>query len=292
MEYMQLSGAELNILQQIANGNTEIKKIAELLDRDPSRIYRTKNKLIENFFIEFSQNNLNPKKSIHVTLLLQLLIKHPNIVNLLSGSGIPILIELLHPKTVEEIESNTGFKKSIIYKTIKQAADISLAIKKENHRYIINKKIWKELKDFLEQYNKHEKTTDSRIPANSIIYYKNQYEIIFSNKTDINASLTGFSSFEKHGIKLLLTTNYYYLPKKQLSKQEIFQHSLYIAQKEKNIRNLTFICLFYLRNKQDLSSIKHPIVDKIKQILKRKNIQGYPTLEELKEKAEVYDIRI
>jgi len=38
--------------------------------------------------------------------------------------------------------------------------------------------------------------------------------------------------------------------------------------------------------------IKHPILSNIKQILEGKNIQGYPTLDEIKEKAEVYDIKI
>ena len=63
MEYMHLSEIELKILQQIANGNTDIKRIAEVLERDYSRIYRTKNKLIEKNFIEFSQSVLAPKKN-------------------------------------------------------------------------------------------------------------------------------------------------------------------------------------------------------------------------------------
>lgn len=292
VEYMQLSGIELKILQQIANGNTDIKKIAEKLDRDISRIYRSKNKLVEKKFLEFSQSTFKPKKITHITLFLQLLIKHSNMINLLSGPGIPLLIELLHPKTVEEVESETEFKKSIIYKKIKQAINISAVVPKEKHKYVINEKIWKDLKDFLVEYKKHEETTDSRIPANSNIYYKNKEEIVFSNNADLDATLTGFSAYKKHGIKLLLTTNYYYLPKKTLTIQDILKHSLYITQKDKNIRNLTFICLFFLKNKNDLLSIKHLILNKIKQILKGKNIQGYPTLEEIKEKAEVYDIRI
>ncbi|EMR75292.1 hypothetical protein MBGDF03_00828 [Thermoplasmatales archaeon SCGC AB-540-F20] len=292
MEYMQLSEIELKTLQQIANDNIAIKKIAETLNKDLSRIYRTKNKLIEKNYVEFFQGRVIPKKITHIHLLLQLLIKYPNIINVLSRSGIPIFTELLHSKTVEEVELNTKLKKSIIYKKIKQGIDINAIIQKKNYKYVINEKIWKELKDFLLEYKKHEETTDSRVPTSSIIYHKNQNEIVFSNKADLDAVLSGFSAYEKHGIKILLTTNYYYLPKKSLSKQEIFRHSLYITQKEKNIRNLTFICLFYLKNKNNLLSIKHPITDKIRQILKGKNIQNYPTLEEIKEKAEIYDIRI
>jgi len=292
MEYMQLSKIELKILQQIANSNIDIKKIAEALKRDHSRVYRIKNKLIEKNFIEFSQSLLTPKKTTHTNLLLQLLLKHPNIVSLLSGAGLPILSELIHPKTVEEIETDTCLKKSIIYKKIKQAIDISAVIQKEKYKYVINEKIWKELKDFLLEYKKYEETIDPRVPPNSIIYHKNKYEIVFSNKADLDAIQTGFSAYEKHGIKIMLTTNYYYLPKKVLSKQEIFKHSLYITQKEINIRNLTFIFLFYLKNKNDLLLIKHPMLNNIKQILKRKKIQGYPTLEEIKEKADLYDIKL
>lgn len=292
VEYMQLSEIELEALQQIANGSTDIKKIVENLNKDPSRIYRTKNRLVEKNFIEFSQGKIIPKKTTHINLLFQLLIDYPNIINLIKNSGLPILTELLNPKTVEEIKINTGFKKSIIYKKIRQGIDINAIIKKEKNRYVINEKIWKELKDFIEEYKKLYLTTDPRIPTNSIIYHKKQNEIIFSNKSDFDATLTAFSAFKKHGIKILLTRNYYYLPKKTLSKEEIFKHSLYVVEKEKNIRNLTFIILFYLKNKNDLLSIKHPILKKLKQILKGKKILGYPSLKELREKAEMYDIRI
>ena len=73
---------------------------------------------------------------------------------------------------------------------------------------------------------------------------------------------------------------------------EIFMHSLYITQKEKDIRNLTYIGLFYAKYKHELQKIHHPIVDKIKLILKGERLEGYPTLEELRDKAEAYDIRL
>jgi len=65
MEYMQLSEIELKTLQQIANDNTAIKRIAETLNKDLSRIYRTKNKLIEKNYVEFFQGRVIPKK-LHI----------------------------------------------------------------------------------------------------------------------------------------------------------------------------------------------------------------------------------
>ena len=287
---MMVSETELKVLEQIAQGNAEILTIAQELQRDISRIYRTKKTLTDKGFIEFTEGMLMPKKTTHVTILLQLLTKYPNIVPLLHSSGIILLTALLTPKTVDELEKETNLKKSIIYKKIKQAAEISAVIKKEHTRYVINEKIWNDLKRFLEEYKKFEETTDQRIPANSIIYYKNNKELLFSNKETLDATLTGFSAYDHYGIKLLLPTTYYYLPKKNISKKDVFIHSLYITEKETDTRHLTYISLFFKKYKDDLDDISHPILSNIKHILQGDNIKGYPSLEEIKEKADVYDI--
>ena len=289
---MQLSQIELKTLEQIAQGNNNIKEIARNLNRDKSRLYRTKQVLIGKDILRFSNGKLEPKRLTYVVILLQLLSKYPNLVPLLSGSGIPILTALLDFNTIKEIEENTDFEKSIIYRKIKQAILISVVIQTHKKTYALNKKIWNDLIRFLEELKKYDETTDPRIPANSTIYYKANEEIIFSNKSELKAELTGFSAYGQFGIKLLLPTNYYYLPKKPLSKKEVFTHSLYITQKETDIRNLTFIGLFYRKYRGELQKIRHPILDKIKLVLNGKNIEGYPTLEELKDKAEIYDIRL
>ena len=41
-----------------------------------------------------------------------------------------------------------------------------------------------------------------------------------------------------------------------------------------------------------MQNIKHPILDMIKLVLNGETIKGYPTIEELREKADVYDIRL
>ena len=67
---------------------------------------------------------------------------------------------------------------------------------------------------FLQAIKTQEETIDSRVPLGSIIYFKNKDEIIFSNKANIDFSLTAFSRYADYGIKLLLPTNFYYSPKK------------------------------------------------------------------------------
>lgn len=222
---------------------------------------------------------------------MHLLADYPNLTQLLSESGIEILFALLKPKAVEGIINETGFKKSIVYRKLKQAMAISV-VKKKNKQYFLDEKLWSKLRGFLEEFKRLLEITDPRISANSVIYYKTDKEIIFANKTKQDATPTAFSVYETYGIKLLIPTNYYYLPKKNLSKKEIFMHSLYITEKEKTVRHLTYVALFYLKFKKYISSVKHPVIEKIKMVLKGEKILGYPGLEEIKEKAEMYDIEL
>ncbi len=262
------------------------------LKRHKSRIYRTKQELIKKDLIQFSEGRLEPKRHTYLVLLMQLLSHYPNLIPLLSESGIPILTALLSYNTVREIEEHTDVKKSMIYRKIQQAIRISVVIQTDKKTYVLNEKVWKEVIVFLEEVKKHVETTDLRIPVNSIIYYKTTKEIVFSNKNKFQAPLTGFSAYRQFGIKLLLPTNYYYLPEKILTKEEVFTHSLYITQKETIIRNLTFIGLFYIKYRNELQEIRHPILENIKLVLKGETIKGYPTVEEMGEKAEIYDIRL
>jgi len=288
---MRLSKTDLKILEQLAKGNKTIKTIAQTINKSDKQIYKSAQKLTNDNFLELKNGTLEPRKISHITLLLQVLSNYPNIIDILSGTGLNILRLLTTPKTVKQIAQETELKKTVIYEKIKQAQQISAVKYDEKQRYVINEKVWGILKRFLEDYNRYNETVDPRVPANSIIYYKNDKEIVFSNKEKLPASLTGFSAYKNYGITLLVPTNYYYLPPQTLTKKQVFIHSLYIAQKEKDIRNLTFIGLFYIKYQKELKTIKHPIVMDLKHILQGEKVKGYPPVKELKEKADIYDIR-
>ncbi len=287
---MNLSKPELRVLEQIANGNKKINEIAHAVKKSDKQIYRTTKSLIEKEFIKLYRGRITAKKTTHGSLLLNLLSQYPNLINILSGNGIKILIVILSPKNIKQIERETKLKKSIIYQKLKQFYNTSI-IRKEKKNYVLNARIWTNLKEFLEEYKKFSESVDKKIPVNSVIYKKTDKELVFANKGRIDATLTAFSCFENFGIKILLTTNYYTLPKRRLSKDVVFRHSLYVAEKEKTIRFLIFISLFYLKFKKQIK-VRHFIVDKLKLVLKGKSFPDYPTLNEIKERAEMYDIKI
>jgi len=289
---MRFSQTDLKILEQLAQGTTDIKTIAKHLQKSDKQIYASSQKLKTKNILDLFNGNLEPKKISHVTLLLHLLQKHPNLTTIISGSGLAILRHLITPKKVTDIVQDTGVSKTVVYDKIQQCLAISIVKQKGDNTYMINPDIWSDLREFLNALNIYDETTDPRVPANSTIYHKNNKEILFSNNSSLDATRTAFSAYEQYGLKLLLPTTYYYLPKKDISKKDVFIHSLYITEKEKDIRHLTYISLFYAKYKNELTDVKHPLLDNIKQILQGKHIEGYPSLEEIQEKADVYDIRL
>jgi len=287
---MQLSKTELRVLEQMAKGNKTIIKIAQALKKSDKQIYVTTKQLIGKGIIERKDGIIEPNKTPHITLLLQLLSEYPNLYPVLSNSGIPVLTALLKPSTIEEITAETGIKRAMIYRKLKEANKRSI-ITKMDSSFKINETIWGKMKDFLEELRKYELTIDERIPASSKIYYKKKEEIVFSCKEKVDAIKTAFSGFGQYDIKLMLTTNYYYLPKERLNKEDILKHSLYVTEKDLSIRNLIFIALFYAKYRKEFK-IKHPILMNLDVVLAGKKIEGYPSYNEIKDRAEVYGIEV
>ncbi len=288
---MSLSKTELRMLEQIAGGNKAVKDIAIALKRSKAQIYRSGYNLSEKGFIVRSEGVFKSERTTHVTLLLHLLSDYPSLITPLAGSGTSFFTALLEPKTISEIMRNTGIKRTMVFKKLKQARGISLVVIK-NGKYSLNEKVWPGVKEFLIELKKYEETTDKRVPESAIIYFKNEKEIVFSSKEETDAVLTGFSAYAQYGIKILSPVYDYYLPKKKLTRKEVFKHSLYIADKDKSIRILTYVALFYIKYKKELSSINHGIIGNIDAVLQGRTVPGYPSLAEIKEKAELYDIRL
>lgn len=288
---MRLSSTELQLLGQIAGGNRAVGGAASALNRTKVQIRRLGRKLSEKGFILRTRGAYTPEKITHVTLLLQLLSTYPSLINPLSNSGIKLLTALLEERTVPELIKGTKLKRAMVFRKLKEGRQIGLITVKSG-KYAINEKIWPAAKEFLFELKKYEETTDARIPTNSTVYFKNEKEIIFSTKEPVDAALTAFSAYLDYGIKIFLPEEIYYLPKRNLSMKEVFLHSLYVAEKSRSARDVTFAILFYAKFKDKLLNIKHSLIDLIKRILAGEKIPRYPDLNEIREKGDVYDIQV
>src|SRR3989338_7553464 len=234
---MRLSKTELRILAQLAEGNNKTKEIASALNKSLPQIYRSGQKLIKKGWITSSRREYEPIKNAPSSLLLQSLREFPSLIEPFSDSGLLLLSYLTEPKSLQELKNVSKMSRTQILKKIRQAKKISL-LRKEQKRYVLQDKLWVVVANFIRELKEYEKNIDPRVPANSTIYFKTEKEIVFSNPKDLDAAPTAFSAYEKYGIKILSPVGYYVLPKKKLSKKEVFVHSLYIAEKEKEIRDL------------------------------------------------------
>ncbi|WP_440948519.1 hypothetical protein ACSAZL_09975 [Methanosarcina sp. T3] len=73
------------------------------------------------------------------------------------------------------------------------------------------------------------------------------------------------------------TTYYYYSerePEKELTREDIFRHALYVAEKEPSVRYFIFLALFYCKFEEELKEVKHDIVEKLKLVLQGGGSEG------------------
>ena len=288
---VKFSIAEFNLISELGKGNRMISEIAKALHISLSQAYKIAQKLSQKGILILSKGILQPEMKTHINMLITLLSKAANLSRPLSATGLQIYLALLEPKTIKEVEKETGLHKTTILKKINQGRKMSLLLI-ENKKYRINEKVWPDAKECFIELKKYEDSIDSRIPVNSVIYYKNTKEIVFSNKEDIDAEKTAFSAYEQFGIKLLLITNYYYLPHRKLSKVNVFIHSLKVIEKSHDLRDLIFAALFLAKYKKELAKINHLIVQNLNLIFSGEKIVGYPTLEEIKDRAKMYNIEV
>ncbi|NQV09255.1 hypothetical protein HQ529_05370 [Candidatus Woesearchaeota archaeon] len=288
---MRFSKTELRVLEQIALGKRQVLEVATALNKDKSQIYRIIRNLQKKGFAELKNKEIKPSQATHIQLLLQELGRQSSFIDHLVGCGITFYTFILEPKTIDEIIKETGIKRSTIFYKIKKALRNSFIRPIEN-KYQFNGMFWPKIGEFLVELKKYEETNDKRIPPGAVIYYKTKDKIVFSTKAEYDATLTGFSAYDQFGIKLLTIDYTYYLPKKKLTKQEVFLHSIYRAKKDGGIRNLILVALFYLKYKKDLTKIKYEIIDNLNKVLHGEKVKNYPSLSEIKDRAEVYDIKI
>lgn len=120
-------------------------------------------------------------------------------------------------------------------------------LKKKKNLYTINEKAWPLVKEFLIVY-KNYAVIDGHVK------WKYNEEILFevNNEKLIQNNATGLYTYKNHGVKAGVVSALCYLPKKKLSKEEIFVHSLYEI---KDPRTLYLGLTFYLKNKLSYNKV-------------------------------------
>jgi predicted transcriptional regulator len=211
---------------------------------------------------------------------------------LLADRRIDLLFALdRRPKSVEVLSDETGFELETIYRYLKDFIHLGVVTRTKKSRaflYSFNYLLWADLKDFVTSLLVY--CAWNLVPQKALLIKSYGGSVLFKSlRKRLNATPTSFSVFGEYGIKLGMRDYYYTLPKRELSIKEIFIHSLDSAE---DLRQRLFCILFYLKYKDKLEDVEHPMMEEIKAVLKGEKIKGYPSVEDIKERATLYEIKL
>ncbi len=193
-------------------------------------------------------------------------------------------------KNSEALEKDTGIPKKTIYRYLKDFIHLGAVKRSKQGRtdlYSFNYIFWPELKGFvtaLLEYN-----ASFLVPREALLIKGYGDSVLFKSIRQQDATPTSFSAYGEYGIDLGLRDNYYTLPKREPTMEEVFIHSLDSAE---DLRQRLFCILFYLKNRDKLEGIDHPMMKQIKAVLQGESIKGYPSLEEIEDRAKLYEIEL
>ena len=262
------------ILEKIVEGKHNINELLKL-PFHPSTIYRNIKKLEQMGIIRIIN------KRIEVTERGRLIIKISRKYNvqLYRENFLKIIKLLIHP--LEKVK--TARLLNLTEKTVTNY----LKILEERGLIKINKNVV--LSDELKELSKllNEEGFEEEI------YWRfGNEKLIKTKKVLKDCSLTAFSKFNEFGIQIFTDKNYYYCPRKKLSKEEIFVHSLVFSR---NLSELLLSLVFYLKEIDNFDGLKvEKLVRKygvIKKYSKLKDLIRNPS-KEVEEFLEQYGVKL
>jgi len=193
-------------------------------------------------------------------------------------------------KNAEVLEKEIGIPKKTIYRYLKSLLRLGAVKRTKQNRvylYSLNEILWPEIEGFVAALQEYQALR--LVPREALLIKSYTDNVLFKSIRLQDATPTSFSAYEDYGIELGLRDNYYTLPKRELSIQEVFIHSLDSAE---DYRQKLFCVLFYLKNRDKLGGVDHPMMKDLKAVLQGERIKGYPTLEDIEERADLYDIKL
>jgi predicted transcriptional regulator len=193
-------------------------------------------------------------------------------------------------KSVEMLERETDIPKKTIYRYLKDFLHLGIVKRSKEGRaylYSFNFILWPEIKDFVTFLLEHQALR--LVPREGLLIKSYGDSVLFKSLRSQDATPTSFSAYGDYGIELGLRDNYYTLPKRELSIQEVFIHSLDSAGE---FSQRLFCILFYLKNRDKLEAIDHSMMKDLKAVLQGERIKGYPTLEDIEDRTDLYDIKL
>jgi hypothetical protein len=210
---------------------------------------------------------------------------------LLADGRIELLSCLDHStKSAKELHEQAEIPLKTVYYYLHDLARLGVVVttkKGINSLYSFNYVYWGALKDFVSALQEYDKAR--LVPRDALLIKIYKDSVLFKSLRVQDATFTSFSAYMDYGIELGLRDNYYTLPKRELSIEEVFIHSLDSAEGRSQ---KLFCILFYLRNRDKLQSVLHAMMKDIETVLQGEKVKGYPSLEDVEDRMEMYGIEL
>ncbi len=237
---MIINNSDFEIIRiLLKNEKQTLKEIKDKTKKSRISVYKSLKKLEHLGFIDKRRNLIKLQKN-PLTIALFNLMTEGFPLEYLTGNKLNILIELTNDANVCELSDKTGISIASIYRYI---MEISPLLIEDSSRYRINDKN-KTLIEFLKLMKSQVEFQSSRL----IVWMRQTEKLIAAKKTISvsDAVLTAFSRFSDFNVEYHTIYDYYFLPKKEVSAEEILVHAICCAKDA----NMISVCIiFYLKNK-------------------------------------------
>ncbi len=244
---MDLSRSDIKVLIEIYSGKRSISMISAAVGAGPSQVSAVVSRLEKKKLCRKKRNGKRidiemADNSLGLAFRRLIINSRPLMIEkFLYGIRLRILSSCLYEaKTTEEISLMLNLPRKSVQNVIPPLLNRQILKRKKQH-LIFEKKAWPFLFDFLDACR--------NFSLNGSVLWRLEDEVLFEvrQKEEIKGSLTGFSAYVDYGVPVINVKHCCYMPRRTLSKTEIFIHSL--LQVEDDARLLELAVVFFRKNK-------------------------------------------
>ena len=285
------SQSEMRLLSHLIEGAATIEELSEAAGLSKVQIYRTVASLEEKKAVRLERGEIIFEEQPHLYTMTNIMHDAGAATTLLAGNGLDIIKEMREPRTAKEVAERLGISQRTVSRLIKRMRNVSM-LSKDGDRYVINDRIWPELRPLANRYADYSASFDDRVPTGSKIYHRSKELVVFSNDRDLKHTRTAFSRFGEYGITIYNDTQYYCNIQDPLTVRDIMLHCLEIITVERNWRSRMMALIFYKKYRNELKDIDHPMKDEMEAVLLTKTgkVNGWVPLKEMQTRAEMYGV--
>jgi hypothetical protein len=290
---MKLNKVMIETFEKVAHGTITIENLAKALRKSVNRMAEIIGDLEKegfvtkhlNYTVRGSRKVIEPASTLHAIRLKELMFEYSGIKfeEILSDSKLLFLAAISEDWMTMKIASALSRVSKYMIDRYRAMLKNRGVIMQQSNLYKINEKAWPLIKEFLIAYKSY-----SNIRGQVRWKYQNETLFEVTNEELVQGSVTGLYSYKDYGVRVGVISALCHLPKKELSKEEIFIHSLFQVD---DPRTLHLALTFYLKNELNYKRMlplamrygKYTMFENLVKLLKTKEeiveIDGLPAFE-------------